>query len=106
MSKHTPGSWVWSNEASDSFGHTLNVRRKLTERYPGERIASVVSNNQADACLIAAAPELLEAAKPALDWLRTLLHAGETHKQAILARPVGYELVRLLDAIKAAEGED
>lgn len=71
--KHKPGPWRASVESSDDFGHCLNVRSASS------RIASVVSNKDADARLIAAAPDLLEALKAIASGLTNgQIERGET----------------------------
>lgn len=65
MSKHTPGPWV-VGDYSD-FGQYIwdpKVQRIVAETYPDEH-----QDFEANACLIAAAPELLEIAKLILkEW--------------------------------------
>lgn len=59
MSAHTPGPWQVDADCGDS-GHDVIYDAQ------GRKLALVFS---VDAALIAAAPDLLAAAKRALDWL-------------------------------------
>lgn len=65
QAKHTPGPWVWTPESESIHGYSPE----------GEALVVVyeLNTNEADARLIAAAPELLEAAKMVLAW-----HDAET----------------------------
>ncbi len=63
MSKHTPRPWTWTNEPSDAccWDHHVETVGSQEDR---EDIADV--NGEANARLIAAAPDMLEALKDCL----------------------------------------
>jgi hypothetical protein len=67
MSKHTPGEWHWdSDEMFSSSDNIRHVRWRVCTL--GKTITQIYRNDEhaeADARLIAAAPELLEALKAA-----------------------------------------
>ena len=66
MNEHTPGTWTVERLGNGFF--TIIVRDG-NDRYEGATIASEVCNGEANARLIAAAPELLEACQFALKYL-------------------------------------
>ena len=87
MSKHTPGPWK---------ARLLPMGVYLIEIRPQETICAIASqreNHHANARLIAAAPELLEALKNAVCWLTDLNATPE-------------ELREFESLIKKAEGTD
>ncbi len=67
MAGHTPGPWVYESNESDGFYNTVSV----DDHHPGRIIVAEVQDQQAkteaNGRLIAAAPELLEACKLALE---------------------------------------
>ena len=72
--KHTPGPWEW---ACDSYGKVQHSRKyncvfTTVKGNGGDRLTSIAARieNSADARLIAAAPDLLEACKAAQQALR------------------------------------
>lgn len=64
MSAHTPGPWIWAKSHRGLYGAGPDNAVLDYAHYEGMWLAS--PNEVANACLIAAAPELLEAAKYAL----------------------------------------
>jgi hypothetical protein len=95
MSEHTPGPW----HVKDFDGDQIMVR--------GERSMPAVCTGPdrwANARLIAAAPELLEAAKLALDiaeeWISSELSGTGFYEEDMA------ELQPVRDAIAKAEGKD
>ena len=73
MSKHTPGPWTWMPESfHEDVGYMEPmVHAPLDDRGFAPQVAVVrvgLEGTLANAALIAAAPELLEALKSALDW--------------------------------------
>ena len=66
MTQHTPGPWTTSRDAVPSHHTQITVYAESS----GERVATVFQT-EANARLIAAAPELLEAASYALAWLNS-----------------------------------
>lgn len=82
--KHTPGPWYYSNPVSPKGKHLI-----VNEQ--ADVIAEIKTNEEANAILIAAAPELLEALKDAERLMSTwsdgvnyptLIHIRETIKKA------------------------
>ena len=103
MAKHTPGPWHRLPGEANS-GHPIYengrlVMRIVQAREPGDttfiRVALVDSDNvHADARLIAAAPDLLEALEAVTDALALTHHKGETNTavkkaRAAIARATG-----------------
>ena len=86
--KHTPGPWTYSKEQTTN-GHAHMVRQSS-----GESVANVRSHNrpteeaQANARLIAAAPELLEALKAVLHFDSDPSIPGEYKHDITIARKV------------------
>jgi hypothetical protein len=61
MSKHTPGPWIWGNNYKGLYGADPHNAVLDYAGYEGMWLAGVESDRaQANARLIAAAPELLE----------------------------------------------
>lgn len=79
MANHTPGPWTWS-ESDDGWSHPArtwlsgpNDPRGFVLLGVGEHAdGTILIPNQADADLIAAAPDLLEACRFALAGIRQL----------------------------------
>jgi hypothetical protein len=101
MSKHTPGPWTWDepHPVSDELGDerhfwrlTGSSRDVLCATNDGD-----VFVRGADARLIAAAPELLEACEGAAKTLGIMAGAGD-----VLAAVARY---KLLETIAKARGE-
>jgi hypothetical protein len=90
MSNHTPGPWTARRMACQTDSHTYNSEVVTTG---GECVASLL--RKADAQLIAAAPELLEA----LDSLVSACDLPGDHCEVEQALP------RAIAAIKKAKGE-
>lgn len=90
--KHTPGPW-WVDAKSFGGVETFTVRNEA-----GKEVASgqhIATRRKADARLIAAAPELLEA-------LRGLLHKLDIPQQAM---GLAADIYRARAAIAKAEGK-
>lgn len=75
MSGHTPGPWKISAECQtiiiddrSPFGNGVLIASCMGNDHSG--FYATASQANANASLIAAAPELLEACKSALDWLQ------------------------------------
>lgn len=67
MSKHSPGPWRWDGETQDEKGRPVAGSRRLLDASGGDLLAGWAELiHDADARLIAAAPELLEALKKAV----------------------------------------
>jgi hypothetical protein len=97
MSKHTPGVWKQSGPVVEARGHVRTAN--------GQQIAYVHghcdSEAAANARLIAAAPQLLEAASEAVaEW--DAQHADDNHQTGIWPEPESIRRCRA--AIAAAEG--
>ena len=71
MSKHTPGPWETSRDAVQE-GH---VQITVYSESDGERVATVFQC-EANARLIAAAPDLLAALERSLNWLASYPGGG------------------------------
>jgi len=98
--KHTPGPWaIWADEGSYTsicsvYGAGVDIRHILC-------VASVkrVTEEQANACLISAAPDLLKAAKA------KLADCGDCKDAALMPGEVcSDECAALVAAIAKAEG--
>ena len=92
-SRHTPGPWAPERKTPDGF--YLAIRVGLT----GPRICEVRPENQeADARLIAAAPDLLEA----LEWLMDEFDRRELGGAAVFC---GSDMAQVRLVVKKARGE-
>jgi hypothetical protein len=77
MNMHTPGPWQWrQNHPRAVYMYEVEAVDGKSTRiacigdcYPDERDAAMIEQQQANARLIAAAPELLEACKRAIAFL-------------------------------------
>ena len=104
---HTPGPWVATEMQSPEFGHRLQINNK-DGYYVAEIDLRPASGPRADidanASLIAAAPELLEALRHAETAL--IVTAGLTDESGtkIIKDGYGYELKQIRAAIAKAEG--
>jgi hypothetical protein len=109
MSKHTPGPWVWDGNVCD-----YNIDQEApwlvtSEYHKDQRLPSGVilggqiqCHSEANARLIAAAPELLEALKDLLDHYTSLVNSGDAGNWD--AETEG-EVIATRAAIAKAEGE-
>ena len=90
MSKHTPGPWaIYVNAPSD-----IVIRKMSKDGYELCSIARV-SSGYANARLIAAAPELLEALKDIAEWTERYTAPGHpiaTVAQAAIAKATGEQV--------------
>ncbi len=66
MSKHTPGPWTLLGSEIRSSDRGVALIKWEHARYGDPARGAVEAEDRANACLIAAAPELLEACKEAL----------------------------------------
>jgi hypothetical protein len=108
MSKHTPGPWDWRGK-SDTL-HTLHDRgeyqygkRVLAPTYEYDAGAGV-EVSEADARLIASAPDLLEACKAAMVALLPL--TADVAITIVDEKAVAEAMRLLTDAIAKAETPD
>lgn len=73
MSAHTPGPWIWTDDPNDGCCWTHNVQTQARNadlpEYPLAKVADV--SGEANARLIAAAPDLLAAAEALLAVLES-----------------------------------
>ncbi len=80
--EHTPGPWVYTLDATGICG----IHQANNDTGVPVRIAEVVSHSQkqveADARLIASAPELLETLEAASDWIDAQLFVPRLDIQA------------------------
>lgn len=103
MSKHTPGPWKFSGVSSagrriyHSTDTTVYHICTIPESDPGN--PKTVDTMDADARLISAAPEMLEALKSARGWVAT--HAMQTY-----SRVASKELEAIDALIAKAEGRE
>lgn len=88
MSKHTPGPWDYYFEPSDHYKHKIRSKPGLICQLPGWVTHDELRLEQeANARLIAAAPELLRALEYAHACLTNQLSTKTKHEHAIdLAR--------------------
>lgn len=100
MSEHTPGPWEATNDAVPDGFTQVTVYAETD----GERVATVF-RTEANARLITAAPDLLEAAKALLEWADDVLEQRqipvEEHNQHF-----GRLNHALRTAIVKAEGQE
>lgn len=82
MSKHTPGPWIISQD--DEFLHVYDVMTP-TGYYVASTHDGVEGkcNSEANARLIAAAPDLLEALQMVSEYIRTMKQDGHQYVVAI-----------------------
>ena len=75
MSKHTPGPWLINRESEDVIEGKLSIESVNAETQLSYFIAQVdgCKSQEANARLIAAAPDLLEALDDAMDMLGSRL---------------------------------
>lgn len=92
MSKHTPGPWSW-----DCPEHRTFVRDKSRQPIAEMALKRTWQEMEANARLIAAAPEMLEALKTGLKNLEEL--------QKATGYPTAWAQILFESVIKKAEGE-
>jgi hypothetical protein len=103
MSKHTPGPWTWQEGDGNEMPKLIAGDKEVcnfgddTTYYPSEGEPP----NDADASLIAAAPELLEA----LEWCADTLAVFVDDGTAALDSVIGKNLTAARAAIAKARGE-
>lgn len=103
---HTPGPWETKRAATPEAFPQFGV---YAENGKGHDLAHVVSHGtarhaetEANACLIAAAPEMLEALRLTLSWLGSA--AGDLDAEGLWGDEEQDALERLEKAIAKAEG--
>lgn len=69
--QHTPGPWSWGDNHKGLYGSGQN--NEVISYFPYEGMALICGNTEANARLIAAAPDMLTA----LEAIRPYLQAGE-----------------------------
>ena len=92
---HTPGPWFNANGMDDCNGYVATTDKTSTIRIVSCHGVFVEGERKANARLIAAAPELLEALKEMLEWARR-----------VKVRNPGMEVANAINAIAKAEGRD
>jgi hypothetical protein len=87
MTQHTPGPWTFHRESSCDRGDSYGVRAPA----PHHWVIPTLNINPADARLIAAAPELLEALKNLLEshYNGNIINADCTEAEAAIAKATG-----------------
>lgn len=96
MNKHTPGPWFWDDKVWD---YDPEQQAPWLINSNDDRILSgqITCLNEADARLIAAAPDLLKALEGTIDWL--------DDGNRILSDSCAADVAKARAAIKAARGE-
>jgi len=98
MSNHTPGPWVTDNSVlRGSVNRLEEPRRHIALVSDWEKVSGDRLENEANARLIAAAPDLLEALQRVTDCLSKCLTGGE-----VSAKLAGKSLVQAAEAIAKA----
>jgi hypothetical protein len=97
MSEHTPGPWL-----ADGTGCVYSATLPKDDCVIAELQQASV-NWDADACLIAAAPEMLDALYSSLASLRWLTE-WRTHDATTCDQEIEYEIGRISKIIAKAEG--
>ena len=72
-SKHTPGPWIFYKASSSDRGENYGIKASP----PNYWVIPPLNISPADARLIAAAPELLEALTVLSDWVESLISDNE-----------------------------
>ena len=105
--KHTPGPWKYENipgkRNDGSFHHLHRIAQEKTNQWFGINMEDTGPNDNPDAHLIAAAPELLEACKDALKTLEALM-LEEDPQASTQMEWEGLNYLR--EAIAKAEGRE
>ena len=81
--KHTPGPWIWGPRYDGLYGAGPNNEVLAYAAYEGMWLSS--NNQKANASLIAAAPDLLEALQYAHDYLAGNGWEGDPRMDRIIA---------------------
>lgn len=93
MSPHTPGPWEareWSIHAPTSVGTVVNGQFQLVAECSGTGARDLQTEiESANARLIAAAPEMLEALEGALDVLSAVMPGSHRTIRAAIAKAKG-----------------
>ena len=105
MTKHTPGPWGVDDAGGEApfgvFAEDGDAVCYLTENPMGGLGLREYAEDQANARLIAAAPDLLKAAKDALE---SLTECGPHRSEGLDCEACGESIAALRAAISAAEG--
>ena len=97
MSKHRPGPWAFFDQHPEKVVYHIRDKNHLHEIATIYRYESNPCDTLADARLIAAAPELLEAVDALVDFVKLIGSGGD---------PIQIELLNLARAaIAKAKGE-
>ena len=86
MSVHTPGPWTYRQSPESAAGDW-----QVTARISDNAVMRVGVHNEANARLIAASPELLEALRHAADWFNAMQVSvpASQHVKAAIAKATG-----------------
>jgi len=98
--KHTPGPWETSKDAVPE-GHI-----QITVYEPTGRRVATVFETEANARLIAAAPDLLKELKDVREWIQSLLDATPDEATDFITNNGEQVEQAIADAIVKAEGKD
>ena len=102
MSKHTPGPWTWGESYNGLYGSGKDNEVLRFAPYEGMYLDWGSKSRDANARLIAAAPELLEALKK-ISAIEDLERCGDW-EEIEQAREIAREIANA--AIKKAEGKE
>lgn len=101
QTKHTPGPWKaegWNEIVVNSAeGYTLALA-------PSGRKSSSLEEIRANACLIAAAPDMVDALKWAESCFFPLIHANSLEQREHASKDAAHALERIRAALAKAEG--
>lgn len=102
MSKHTPGPWIWAEQKKGLYGAGPNNAVLAFYDYEGMHLSGITEDvEEANACLIAGAPDLLAACKTLVEWHGT----RDNYEKLHAADDQGPEIRAAMIAIAKAEGE-
>jgi uncharacterized protein (DUF427 family) len=93
---HTPGPWYEMTKGENKY------QSSICQEATGKTIAVTYTSNDADARLIAAAPDLLQALKDELQALFTWSYASPLHKD--VKQGIAISIDKIERAIAKAEG--
>jgi hypothetical protein len=103
--KHTPGPWAAYQDHPDN--HEILYIREAGSSFLSHEVAVIYSHNLADAALVSAAPELLEALEAAHSIIARFIEDHEGRKPH---PSINYNDAKMIDfsmaaAIRKAKGE-
>lgn len=84
MNKYTPGPWIIGERVKTARIDNARMIRPADHCNYEYGATAIIGTSEADACLIASAPELLEALKLIVQWREVIAKADIPAKSAIL----------------------